>query len=103
MGIQTTAAGTANADQSTSPGKGHIPYSGGNCGSVSMTADQRGYARGNGGACDSGAYEYAGSISAARHRPLPKAAPRHAGKTLMPFPRLERYVTRMMPIIPRSS
>ena len=57
-----------NADQAASPGKAFIPYSGGNCGGVSLSQDQRGYTRGAGGACDAGAFEYGGVPSAAKHR-----------------------------------
>ncbi|HEY1976348.1 MAG TPA: choice-of-anchor Q domain-containing protein [Candidatus Baltobacteraceae bacterium] len=79
-----------NADQSTSPGKAHIPYSGSMCGSVSITADQRGYTRGHGNVCDSGAYELAGIVSAIAHRPGHRkpASSHHTGKTPIPLPHI---------------
>jgi hypothetical protein len=64
------------ADQApgVSPGTQYVPFSGGNCGSASISVDQRGFARGAGGHCDVGAYEYAGVATAVRHRhTLPKA------------------------------
>jgi hypothetical protein len=49
------------ADQSSSPGTGHIPFAGGLCnGAVGTGVDQRGYTRGAGNVCDIGAYEFAG-------------------------------------------
>ena len=53
------------ADTSTSPGKAHIPFSGGMCGYNGPAFDQRGYTRGAGGFCDIGAYEFSGT------QPLP--------------------------------
>jgi hypothetical protein len=54
------------ADQATSPGRKHIPYASG-CGGTMVTTDQRSYARGAGGKCDVGAYEYAGVATALQH------------------------------------
>lgn len=49
------------ADSASSPGKGHIPFSGGLCnGAAGTGVDQRGYTRGAGGVCDIGAYEFSG-------------------------------------------
>jgi hypothetical protein len=54
-----------NADQASSPGTGLIPFSSPLCGSFfAVQVDQRGFARGTGGKCDVGAYEYAASPSA---------------------------------------
>lgn len=61
-----------NADQATSPGKGHIPFASSACGSVSIAQDERGFIRGAGGHCDAGAYEYLGVATAIAHHPLPK-------------------------------
>jgi hypothetical protein len=83
------------ADQAAgvSPGTQHIPFSGAQCGTLSITIDQRGFTRGAGGNCDVGAYEYAGVATAIRHRPLDrllaKAHFRREGATLVRFPRLK--------------
>lgn len=58
-------------DTSSSPGKGHIPFSGTYCGYNGPSVDQRNYTRGTGSVCDIGAYEFAGTAStqsAARRR-----------------------------------
>jgi hypothetical protein len=56
-----------NADTATSPGKGYIPFLGTACGTVANDqTDQRGFARGAGGTCDIGAYEFAGAATALR-------------------------------------
>jgi hypothetical protein len=53
------------ADTSSSPGKGHIPFAASLCNGASGTSvDQRGYARGAGGVCDIGAYEFNGTATA---------------------------------------
>ena len=57
-----------NADRLSSPGRAYIPYSGGNCGTLTISTDQRGFTRGAGNKCDAGAYEYAGVATAIRHR-----------------------------------
>jgi len=49
------------ADTSSSPGKAHIPFSGGVCGYSGPAIDQRGFTRGAGGFCDIGAYEFSGT------------------------------------------
>ena len=64
------------ADQATSPGTAHIPFSGTTCGNIANPLDQRGYARGFDGKCDVGAFEFGGVPTAARHhsslqRPAP--------------------------------
>jgi hypothetical protein len=77
-----------NADQALSPGHAYIPFSGTNCGSESVPLDQRGYARGAGGKCDAGAFEYGGLPSAARHHQGPRrsaAATGHGGAHIRPF------------------
>ncbi|MBV8433370.1 MAG: hypothetical protein JO029_03715, partial [Candidatus Eremiobacteraeota bacterium] len=75
------------ADQASSPGKGYITFSGGNCGTIGAPADQRGFTRGAGGVCDVGAYEFAGVASAARHLRLPKTHFHpHAGGMQVLFP-----------------
>ncbi|MBV8353962.1 MAG: hypothetical protein JO101_01475 [Candidatus Eremiobacteraeota bacterium] len=51
------------ADTSSSPGKAHIPFSGGVCGYSGPSVDQRNFARGAGGFCDIGAFEFAGVSS----------------------------------------
>jgi hypothetical protein len=60
------------ADQSASPGRAHIPFVALACGSLGVpyTVDQRGFARGTGGFCDVGAYEFAATPTAARHHTL---------------------------------
>jgi hypothetical protein len=62
-----------DADTSTSPGKGYIPFAATNCGTAGtdLTVDQRGFARGAGGKCDVGAYEFAGVASAIRSHGAP--------------------------------
>ena len=76
-----------NADQTTSPGRAYIPYVAGNCGSVTLPQDQRGYTRGTGGRCDVGAFEFGGVPSAARHqtRPHHAAAGSHFELDLRPI------------------
>jgi hypothetical protein len=65
------------ADQSTSPGKADIPYSGG-CGTSSLTIDQRGYTRGANGRCDIGAYEFGGVATSIRPKaPAVRGGPGH--------------------------
>jgi hypothetical protein len=61
-----------DADTSSSPGKGHIPFAASACGSGGMgsNVDQRGFARGAGGVCDSGAFEFGGTPSLV-HRYVP--------------------------------
>jgi hypothetical protein len=49
------------ADTVVSPGKGRIPFARGVCGTSGPNVDQRGYARGAGGVCDVGAFEFAGA------------------------------------------
>lgn len=52
------------ADTASSPGKGVIPFTNSECNSFSGTnVDQRGYARGAGGVCDIGAYEFSGTAT----------------------------------------
>jgi hypothetical protein len=95
-----------NADQPSSPGTAYIPYSGGNCGTIGMSLDQRGYTRGAGGKCDAGAYEYSGVATAIRHRPHRRLDPRALHGTwrgVQPHVNLKAYSTRITPIMPRSS
>jgi len=88
-----------NADQATSPGKSHIPFASSKCGSISITTDQRGYTRGTGGHCDSGAYEYLGVATAvAQHPVLPKRSLRPDGAHRGLMPRLRRFkLPRLVP------
>ena len=67
-----------NADQSASPGRADIPFSGGMCNGVAGTnIDQRGFTRGAGGRCDVGAYEFAGVASAIRPHLTPVRGNHH--------------------------
>jgi hypothetical protein len=78
-----------NADQAqgVSPGTGHIPYTGGtHCGGFTLANDQRGYARGAGGVCDVGAFEFAGIPTASRPRPLPPLHNVKRGRSLVKLP-----------------
>lgn len=73
-----------NAETATSPGIAHIPFSGSSCGSATMPLDQRGYARGRGGKCDVGAFEYNGTPTATRrHVPHAIHGAHRAGAPLM--------------------
>jgi hypothetical protein len=84
-----------NADTATSPGKADIPFAGGKCnGQLNTGVDQRGYTRGAGGRCDVGAFEFAGTPSAARTRPLPVRGGHHAHAKLGQRPK--------PPVHPRS-
>ncbi|MBV8489516.1 MAG: hypothetical protein JO199_03225 [Candidatus Eremiobacteraeota bacterium] len=51
------------ADTTLSPGRAHIPFSGGVCGYSGPAFDQRGFTRGAGGFCDIGAYEFSGTAA----------------------------------------
>jgi hypothetical protein len=56
-----------NADQTASPGRAKIPFSGGMCNGVTgSNIDQRGFTRGAAGRCDAGAFEFSGAPSAIR-------------------------------------
>lgn len=63
------------ADSSSSPGRAHIPFVNGLCNNAPFTnVDQRGYARGAGGVCDAGAYEFSGTPTNATPAPVPTAS-----------------------------
>jgi hypothetical protein len=83
-----------------SPGTQHIVFSGGKCGTLSITVDQRNFTRGAGGKCDVGAYEYAGVATAIRIRPaLGKA---HFARATTPsrvaFPKLKPVKIEVHPL-----
>jgi hypothetical protein len=62
------------ADTSSSPGRGIVPFTNGLCNNAPFTnVDQRGYARGAGGVCDVGAYEFTGTPTNATPAPVPTA------------------------------
>ncbi|HKE37284.1 MAG TPA: choice-of-anchor Q domain-containing protein, partial [Candidatus Baltobacteraceae bacterium] len=88
-----------NADTSASPGRQHIPFSGSSCGSITIEQDQRGFNRGSGNLCDSGAYEYAGVATAIVHRPLPKRVWRHrlAHDVSIALPHVKRMEVNLKP------
>jgi hypothetical protein len=89
-----------NADQLHGPGTAHIPFSGTMCGSAAVTVDQRGYARGFGGQCDVGAYEFFGTQAAIRHHALRAPVGHHATPSWLP--RLPRVVLPKFPTLPGS-
>lgn len=67
-----------NADQASSPGRADIPIVANLCnGLLGTDFDQRGFARGAGGRCDIGAYEFAGVASAGKHQQPIRALPGH--------------------------
>jgi hypothetical protein len=87
-----------NADQSASPGRADIPFSGGMCNGVTGTIiDQRGFTRGANARCDAGAYEFSGVPSAIRQHLTPVAGNhhhRHHGSRTHRTPALPSSATR---------